>query len=82
MNLNDYVWVRLKPSGLERLKAIHDELATTFPRVGQWQPPKMKNGWYRQQLWCLFQDFGPVIGLGVESPFEDNEIRLTAPEEA
>lgn len=79
MNLNEFAWVRLTPVGLARLQAIREELSELCPGIVL--KPRIRNGWYKDQLWSLFKDFGPMIQLGAASPFEGNEIRFTPPEE-
>jgi hypothetical protein len=75
-NLNEHVKVKLNQRGLDILKANHEEL---FRGKRAWTPPDTdKDGYYRTQLWCLMQDFGPHIHLGGNPPFE-TEIILDSP---
>ena len=86
MNLNDMVRVKLKPEGFSILQQAHDKLEKFVRQrggeLGDWSGPKIDaEGYYRTQLWCLMQDFGPHIRLGAEAPFE-TEILLDSSSEA
>ena len=70
-NINNYVRVKLTPYGLSILEQQHNELAAKFPKIREFMPPKMVDGWCRFQLWSLMQTFGPSISIGMNNvPFE------------
>ena len=73
-NINEYVKVKLKKSGLAELKRQGDELRKTFPKLDEYVPPKIdKDGYSKFQLHDLMQRLGHLCTLGFEPPF-DTEI--------
>jgi hypothetical protein len=75
LNMNDTVKVRLTPFGREVLRKNHDELFKDWKTPYPYTPPYEKDGVSQWQLWTLFQEFGRVISLGQETPF-DNDIEV------
>jgi hypothetical protein len=82
MNMNDMVRIKLKPAGEKILRDKHDKLNRWIKkRNGSLHDFDLRldaEGYYRTQLWCVMQDFGPHIRLGAEAPFE-TEILLDTP---
>lgn len=75
-NVNHNVRVKLNQRGLDILKAEHDDLRESFPKLGPWKPPTVDSeGYSTFQLWALMQTFGPHVGLGMQVPF-DTEILI------
>jgi hypothetical protein len=75
INLNDTVRVKYKPNGLEVLRKRHEELyqfvAARGGKVRPWESPEVDaEGYSREQLWQLFEIFGPCINLSCDPPFE------------
>lgn len=72
-NVNDYVWVKLTPAGLEILRQETNQLRRSFPRLLEFTPPSVdENGYTQYQLWALMKDFGEYMLWGGTSPFETN----------
>ncbi len=70
-NINHNVKVRLTGTGVEILKAHHEDLERYFPKIGPFVPPKEDgDGFSKWQLWDLMHTFGPYIQLGGIVPFE------------
>jgi hypothetical protein len=62
LNLNDRVKVKLSPKGIAILQQEYPTMKV---------PLKIdEEGYYSDQLWCLFSVFGPYINLGCVMPFE------------
>ena len=40
-NVNDYVWVKLTPAGLEVLKKNNDQVRSWYPRLPEFTPPPL-----------------------------------------
>lgn len=75
LNLNDTVKVKLKDNGVEILRQRHDELYRFVKARGgeirEFVPPQVDaEGYSRDQLWHLFEAFGPYINLSCNPPFE------------
>jgi hypothetical protein len=68
-NINQNVWVKLTPLGLEKLKADHEALFAPYrrdkPDAYPFIKPQMENGWYRFQLWDLMNRIGPHVAMGM-----------------
>ncbi len=80
LNLNDYVWVKLRDRGRAMLReydARWSQLyATAYGRLPTAEKQEADNaGWSRWQLWSLIEVFGPALSLGCDPPFETT-IRL------
>jgi hypothetical protein len=74
-NVNDIVKVKLKQEGYQRLADIHNSFVGRVPtwEVRDWRYYKKKadaDGYTSFQLWSFMQDFGPIVALGMETPFE------------
>lgn len=89
MNTNETVWVRLNDVGWARFDAFYRDLrADLRARMPRMSPTdtdpiyrtENRDTWQHFQLWDLMAIFGPVMGVGWDIPFVDNEIMLTNPE--
>ena len=73
INMNDFVYVKLKPAGIAALEKRHRELLITFPGIGEFQPPKEDlEGYSKWQMHQLMSTFGHLVGiggLGLSEPF-------------
>ena len=83
LNLNDYVWVRLRDPGRAILREQDVSwsrlFATSYGRLPTAEKQASENaGWSRWQLWSLIECFGSALFLGCDPPFETT-IRLQAP---
>lgn len=86
-HLNDYVWVRLTPTGRKIMRANHRELVEHMKARGCSNPsfalvfPKPdKRGFTKWQTWHLMQEFGRHIHMGCNPPFHlDIEIECKTP---
>jgi hypothetical protein len=79
LNMNDSVTVQLEPHGLERLVEHHTETAELIEAITQkphkvYQETPDEYGNYNFTLWSLIEIFHPMIGIGLEPPFTDNEV--------
>ena len=85
VNLNDFVRIKLNETGLRIHRSNYDELEGRIKSRGgkiyDYRAPKTdENGWHRQQLWSVMQDYGKHIYLGCEAPFETTiEVQPIAP---
>jgi len=79
-NINQYVKVKLTDYGMDILKKDHDELQMWMPEDARrpFEEPKLKDGWYKTQLWILMNSFGSHLSMGGKLPFE-TEIHLEEP---
>jgi hypothetical protein len=70
-NVNDHVWVKLTPTGVEHIR-----------RIGQgfrFSSLEEKGGWSRWQMWDLMSLFGPIIAMDCQMPFETTiELEMTS----
>lgn len=77
MNINEYVYVKLTPDGLETYKKYYQRL--NMPPY----PPKMV-GFFKKhaqfELWKLMEIFGPQMIMGSQPQFENNIIRFNPPD--
>jgi hypothetical protein len=75
-NINDTVKVKLTPYGVQTLKNNIAEVNKKLPpnaKPLRYIPMKKdKNGYTEFQLWSLMNNFGHVISLTSEAPFETN----------
>ena len=70
-NLNDYVFIKLTAVGKEEHKRQYDELNKSLKNPRSYNPPEEDvNGWSKWQLHTLFSNFGHMIYLGCDPPFE------------
>lgn len=68
INMNDFCRVKLTAFGHHILESHYK---------GLYQPKQRDDGFYRFQMWELFQVFGSKFHLGMnEIPFVNNEIQL------
>lgn len=78
-SMNDFVKVKLTDHGKDIFYHQFDDL-NMFIKVQGGKPiePRMPevdaDGYTRIQLWELMKIFGPHIGMGLPSPFENNVI--------
>lgn len=74
-NLNQSVTVVLTASGAE---TYNKRWRSTIARMpSHCRPLEKKAGdKLRTQLWSLMQDFGPAIVMGMEPPFEGNNLEF------
>lgn len=80
LNVNDVVWVKLAPTGLEILQKQHADLKARCPGIRDWTPPSTdENGYSSHALWTLLQDFGHAYQLGNGALPFGTEIRLSDP---
>jgi hypothetical protein len=78
-NMNDTVKVKLSEIGIARLKELHESLNETVRQINdvgikEWELKFDDEGYYKTQLWRLFQDFGDMIGVAKQSPFESIDL--------
>jgi hypothetical protein len=72
MNVNDHVWVKLTPAGVEAYKKWNEDLGIKDPVM-----PKVEwDGFSKFQLWELMMIFGSTCHNGGHIPFE-TEIQLS-----
>ncbi len=72
MNLNDEIWVKPTPHGLEVYQKYWESQGVKNPG-----PLKVNwEGWVKMQLWEVMQTFGHAMFNGSKVPIE-TEIRLT-----
>lgn len=67
-NINNYVRVRLTDAGRAHHRKEWEELLAGT-KLTYTPPVEDAGGWSRWQLWNLMQVFGPMIGMGMPSPF-------------
>ena len=78
-NVNENVLVKLNDYGRTELARQHEELKACFPMLDDFEPPKEdKDGWSRWQLHSLMKNFGHMMSVGREPPFETG-IRIEGP---
>lgn len=71
LNINDTVKVKLTDAGIAILRKNHDELARSFPKLGDFKLPIVDpDGYSSFQLWGLMETFGPYMHIGFKVPFE------------
>lgn len=71
-NLNEYVRVKLTPTGKDILRKKFEELHERMPQAFKEfsLPEEDGQGFSKWQMWHLFSDFGEHIYLGCNPPFE------------
>lgn len=79
VNANENVKVKLTDFGISVLKERHDELNNFMKQQGGKGLEKFElrldeEGFYRTQLWSLMNEFGHVMSMGYEVPFNLNII--------
>ena len=76
-NHNDYVTVTLTKEGAEFLSYKMKEFYDAYPQIKNRRREVFEEGEvYRTQFWALLSDFGEVLQLGVQSPFEGGDITV------
>lgn len=76
-NHNDYVSVTLTKEGAEFLSRKRKEFYDAYPQIKTRSKEVFRGGEiYRTQFWSLMDDFGEVLQLGVQSPFELGNITV------
>lgn len=83
LNLNDYVWIKLRDNGRAILRARDARWSQLYATSYGYLPIAEQqeaehDGWSCWQLWSLIEIFGPALGLGCDPPFE-TAIRLSMP---
>ena len=76
-NHNDYVTVTLTKEGAEFLSYKMKEFYDAYPQIKIRSKEVFHEGEiYRTQFWALLSDFGEVLQLGVQSPFQLGKITV------
>lgn len=76
-NHNDYVSVALTKEGAEFLSLKRKEFYDAYPQIKTRSKEVFREGEiYRTQFWALMSEFGEVLQLGVQSPFELGKITV------
>ena len=76
-NYNDYISVTLTKEGAEFLSLKRREFYDTYPQIKARRKETFSEGEiYRTQFWALMSEFGDVLQLGVQSPFELGKITV------
>ena len=75
INLNDYVWIRLRTKGramlVDRDRRWSQLYGDTYGRLAVAERDEREHGgWSRWQLWSLIECFGQAMYLGCDPPFE------------
>lgn len=76
-NHNDYVSVTLTKEGAEFLSRKRKEFYDAYPQIKVRSKEVFHEGEiYRTQFWALLSDFGDVLQLGVQAPFEGGDVTV------
>ena len=76
-NHNDYVSVTLTKEGAAFLSLKRKEFYETYPQIKVRSKESFSEGEiYRTQFWVLLSEFGEVLQLGMQSPFELGKITV------
>ena len=76
-NHNDYVSVTLTKEGAAFLSLKRKEFYETYPQIKVRSKESFSEGEiYRTQFWALMSEFGEVLQLGMQSPFELGKITV------
>ena len=76
-NHNDYVSVTLTKEGAEFLSLKRREFYDAYPQIKVRGKEAFSEGEiYRTQFWALMSEFGEVLQLGMQSPFELGNITV------
>ena len=76
-NHNDYVSVTLTKKGAEFLSLKRKEFYDAYPQIKIRRQEVFHEGEiYRTQFWALMSEFGEVLQLGMQSPFELGKITV------
>lgn len=77
LNINEQVRVKLTAAGIKEYERYYRELMPVGTKEEYFYPRLDAEGWHRTQLWCLMQEFGPAIYMGMPDVFfENNEIEV------
>ena len=69
-NLNHYVKVKLTERGVNILRKNYNKLPHELTEKYPFQIKLTGDGYYKNQMWQIMQDFGEYIGMGMDTPFE------------
>ena len=76
-NHNDMVAVTLTKEGAEFLSLKRKEFYDAYPQIKMRSKEDFHEGEiYRTQFWVLMSEFGEVLQLGVQSPFQLGNITV------
>ena len=76
-NHNDYVSVTLTKEGAKFLSRKRKEFYDAYPQIKTRSKEVFHEGEiYRTQFWALMSEFGEVLQLGMQSPFELGKITV------
>ena len=76
-NHNDMVAVTLTKEGAEFLSLKRKEFYDAYPQIKMLSKEVFHEGEiYRTQFWVLMSEFGEVLQLGVQSPFQLGKITV------
>ena len=76
-NHNDYVSITLTKEGAEFLSRKRKEFYDAYPQIKTRSKEVFREGEiYRTQFWALMSEFGEVLQLGMQSPFELGKITV------
>lgn len=76
-NHNDYVSVTLTKEGAEFLSMKRREFYEAYPQIKVRSKETFSEGEvYRTQFWALMSEFGEMLQLGAQSPFELGNITV------
>lgn len=72
-NINDFIYVKLKPVGIAELEKQHRDLLKTFPGMGDFEyPEEDADGYSKWQMHQLMSTFGQLFSTGLPEPFNLN----------
>ena len=77
MDVSEYVWVKLTPSGKEHLRRYYADRGLTSRKY--MRTKKGLAGSTRFQMWDLMLVFGPLFGTGRPGPFQNCELYFSEP---
>ena len=70
-NINDYVRVKLTPYGISCLYKRYLKDREYWNKNNKFCVVTDDDGYYETQLWCLMQEFGEYMTMGIgQTPFE------------
>ena len=76
-NHNDYVSVTLTEEGAAFLSLKRKDFYDAYPQIKTRSKEVFREGEiYRTQFWALMSEFGEVLQLGMQSPFELGKITV------
>ena len=76
--MNRMCRVKLTDLGLKHYLDRQREFRSKYPQVNpEIKPPTLdEDGYYVTQLWCLLEEFGDSIDMGMDPPFVGCEIQI------